>query len=95
MARIIAFAAPIYIARVLGAEGYGVIGFATAVLLYLTRIADAGAELGLGVREIAARPELADRLASSMIGFRLLLSLGLTALTARPPRRPWGSAPCP
>jgi O-antigen/teichoic acid export membrane protein len=82
VARIIAFAATIYIARVLGAEGYGVVGFATAVLLYLTRIADAGAELGLGVREIAARPELADRLASSMIGFRLLLSLGLTALTA-------------
>ena len=66
----------------LGAEGYGVIGFATAVLLYLTRIADAGAELGLGVREIAARPEIADRLASSMIGFRLMLSITLTALTA-------------
>ena len=66
----------------LGAEGYGVIGFATAVMLYLTRIADAGAELGLGVREIAARPEVADRLASAMIGFRLVMSAALAALTA-------------
>ncbi len=77
-----AFAATIYIARVLGAEGYGVIAFATAVVLYISRIADAGADLGLGVREIAARPHDGDRLASAFIALRLPLSIALAALTA-------------
>jgi O-antigen/teichoic acid export membrane protein len=78
----VAFAATIYIARVLGAEGYGVIAFATAVVLYISRIADAGADLGLGVREIAAHPHDADRLASAFIALRLPLSIALAALTA-------------
>ncbi len=54
VARLTAFATTIYIARTLGAESYGVIGFALAVILYLSRIADGGMEFfGLGIREIA------------------------------------------
>lgn len=53
-----------------------------AVVLYLSRIADAGADLGLGVREIAARPADGDRLASAFLAIRLPLSIGLAALTA-------------
>ena len=53
-ARLIAFAGTLYVARTLGPSRYGVIGFALAVLLYLQRLADAGFDLGVGVREVAA-----------------------------------------
>jgi O-antigen/teichoic acid export membrane protein len=53
-ARLIAFAATVYLARTLGASAFGVIGFASAITLYLARIADCGIEFfGLGIREIA------------------------------------------
>src|SRR5262245_23447781 len=40
VSRLIAFGATIYAARVLGPAAYGVLGVATAVVLYLNRIAD-------------------------------------------------------
>jgi O-antigen/teichoic acid export membrane protein len=77
----VAFGVTVYVARVVGAEGYGVIAFAMAALLYLNRLVDAGADLGLGVREIAMRPGEADQIASSLIGARLLLAVVVMALT--------------
>ena len=60
---------------------YGVVGVAMAVLLYFNRLADAGLDL-VGMREIAADRAAAPRLVQSVLGFRILLSLGLTAVLA-------------
>src|SRR5919206_3198889 len=83
IARIVAFFATIYLARSLGAASYGVIGVATAVVLYLTRIVDAGMELGIGVREVAAHPERIGTIGPTMLLVRLLIALLVaTLLTA-------------
>lgn len=60
---------------------YGIVGVAMAVLLYFTRLADAGLDL-VGMREIAAHRAGAAPIAQSVLGFRILLSLGLAALLA-------------
>ena len=77
LARLIGFAATVYIARTLGATSYGIVGFSFAVYLYLARIADCGMEHGLGIREIAADPRNIDWLAPSLMGVRMLSSLML------------------
>lgn len=53
LARGIGFLATVYVARTLGVEAYGVVGFALSVTLYLWAATDFGVELG-GPREIAA-----------------------------------------
>ncbi|MFQ5745758.1 MAG: oligosaccharide flippase family protein [Gemmatimonadota bacterium] len=78
-ARIVAFAATVYIARVLGSEAFGIIGFALAVILYLNRIADAGLELGLGVQLIAEDPDRIESIAPSLLTARVLLAALLAA----------------
>jgi O-antigen/teichoic acid export membrane protein len=90
VARIVAFAAVVYIARVLGASEYGVIEVAGAIVLYFGRLADAGFELGLGVREVAARPD--DRelvgtalVARTLISIALVIGLIAAGLTFVPP----------
>lgn len=74
-ARFIAFGATVYLARTLGASTYGILGFAAAIMLYLSRIADGGMEyFGLGVREIAADPSRVETLAPSLLIARLGMS---------------------
>ena len=81
LARVIAFAGTIYIARTLGAEFYGVIGFAMAVVLYLSRIADGGMEyFGLGIREIAEDHSRVESVAPDLLTARLLVSAVLALL---------------
>jgi O-antigen/teichoic acid export membrane protein len=75
VARVVAFAAIVYIARVLGAASYGVIEVAGAIVLYFSRVADAGFDLGLGVREVAAGS--ADDLIGTALAARLLISVVL------------------
>ena len=75
MARVVAFGATVYVARTLGAAPYGVLELAAAVILYFSRVADAGFDLGLGVREMAAAPREAEELASSALTARTLLSI--------------------
>ncbi len=72
-ARLIAFAASVYLARTLGPAGYGIIGVATAVMLYLTAIGDAGIDL-MGVREVAANPGLGRELGGSLVAARTLIA---------------------
>lgn len=60
---------------------YGIVGVATAVLLYFNRLADAGLDL-VGMREIAADREHAAPIAQSVLGFRVLLSFALAAVLA-------------
>ena len=73
-ARVVAFGATIVLAHRLGAAGFGVVSFATAVVLYLSRIADAGVDLGLGVREIAAARDRMSQLVPAVLALRLLLA---------------------
>ena len=89
-ARVIAFAAFVYLARVLGAEAFGTLELAAAIVLYGSRLVDLGFEIGLGVRETAAGDEesrsrlvgtgLAMRLASAVVVIALTAGLGLLFL---------------
>ena len=81
VARILAFVASVYLARVLGAEVYGAIAFATAILLYFSRVADGGLDL-IGTREVARNHAEASRIAGPLIAFRLAASALLTLLLA-------------
>ncbi|HEY5547600.1 MAG TPA: oligosaccharide flippase family protein [Gemmatimonadaceae bacterium] len=80
LARVIAFAAMLIVARRLGAEGLGVVSFSLAVLLYLARVVDAGFDLGIGVREAAARRESLGEFVPAVLAFRLVLAVAVIAI---------------
>lgn len=61
---------------------YGTIGFSTAVLIYLARIVDGGIDLGIGVREMAAHPEITVERAPAIITIRLIAAVILSAVVA-------------
>jgi len=73
-ARLFAFAVTMYAARVLGAEGFGVVAFATAAVLYFSRVVDAGIDFGLGVHEVASNPTQLPHVVPSIITLRLALA---------------------
>jgi len=81
-ARLLGFAAMVVAARALGAPMYGVIGVATAVTLYLNRIVDWGFDLGLGVREVAARPDGYGMILPSLLLARLGLAVAVIGAMA-------------
>lgn len=78
-ARVISFITLVYVARILGAESYGIVGFAAAITLYFSAVADFGIE-ALGPRDIADKPASIQKLASSVISARLIISAGLAVL---------------
>ncbi|HEX7476744.1 MAG TPA: flippase [Polyangiales bacterium] len=79
VSRLVAFAATVYLARVLGAAGYGVIAFAAGVNLYLAKLADFGVE-AVGTSEVARASEDLPRVVSAVMGARLAFTALLTAL---------------
>lgn len=79
-ARLIGFIAMLVVARRVGASMYGVIGVATAIVLYLNRVVDGGIELGLGVREVARDSRL-ERFLPSILTARILVA-GVVVLLA-------------
>ena len=79
-ARLFAFAVTMYAARVLGAEGFGVVAFATAAVLYLSRIVDAGIDFGLGVHEVAANPTQLPVVVPSIVTMRMALAAACITL---------------
>jgi len=81
-ARLIAFAGMLYVARTLGPERYGVIGFALAVLLYLQRLADAGFDLGVGVREVAAHRDQLDSMVPALLTVRAAIAILIAGTAA-------------
>ncbi|MEP6571592.1 MAG: flippase [Gemmatimonadota bacterium] len=89
VARVIAFAATVYLARTLGAAMYGVIGVATAIRLYFLSLVEGGVD-SIGVREIAADPGRIPVLAPALLAARALVAgvlvilLGVVALVALP-----------
>lgn len=73
ISRLLAFAAIIYVARILGADNYGVIAFAVGINLYFSRIADFAIEW-IGAREIARNQQSFEKLAAAIMGVRLTFS---------------------
>jgi len=80
IARLVAFAGLLFVARQVGAGGYGVISFAAGVTLYLTRVADFGIDT-LGTVEIARHPDEISRRASAILTMRLVITAMLTVAT--------------
>lgn len=80
ISRLIAFSAIVFVARVLGADDYGVIAFAVGVNLYFGRIADFAIEW-VGAKEVARHRDSFNDLAAAVTGTRLLLA-GIVALFA-------------
>lgn len=80
-ARVIAFAATVYLARTLGASLYGVIVLATAILLYLTFLTDCGVD-ALGIRDVADAPGALPTSLAEILGARLLVGIALAVVTA-------------
>lgn len=80
IARAVAFIGTAYLARTLGPEGFGIIGFVTALFGYLALTVTAGFN-DVGSREIARRPHEAPSIAASVIIVRLLLAfIALTVI---------------
>ena len=74
VARLIGFAGTVYVARRLGADAYGVIAVAAAIVLYFSHVADFSVEV-LGARTIAQQPGDVDRVAPPLLIARTLLAL--------------------
>jgi O-antigen/teichoic acid export membrane protein len=81
LARLIAFAATVYLARLLGPGVYGVIVLAMAILLYASCITESGIDM-LGVHDIARDRQRFDVLLPSYLGARLLVAVVLILLLA-------------
>lgn len=64
----------IYLARTLGAAGFGKIAFAQAVVLYFTLIANLGLTT-LGIREVARNKDRVDNYVGNILSLRLVLAL--------------------
>jgi len=79
IARGLAFAATLLVARRLGPSMYGVIGVASGIMLYLNQIADAGIELS-GVPAVARQRESLTALVSSTLTIRMIVALALTVV---------------
>jgi len=73
LARIVAFLGTAYLTRRLGASGFGILTFATAICGYFTVAVTAGFE-SIGAREIARRPQEARAIARSIVLVRLGLA---------------------
>jgi len=80
-ARLVAFAATAVMARRLGPGAYGVVAFASAVLLYFNYIADFGGDAA-GVPRVARAPERVGVVAPSWLIARLGIGAALWVLIA-------------
>jgi O-antigen/teichoic acid export membrane protein len=81
LSRLIAFSVAIYLARILGAESYGIIALAVGMSLYLGKVADFGIETA-GIKEVAGAPDDIVRLASALMSARLAMAAVLVAAAA-------------
>jgi len=63
-----------YLARTLGPETFGILGFGLAILAYFGHLVVLGSDF-YGSREIARQPEAAGLLASRIVGLRLITSV--------------------
>lgn len=90
ISKAVLFVATAYLARTLGPAGFGMIGFAVAVVTYFRMIVDGG--LGVhGIREVARNPSQSQKIVTSILGLRILLVViafavvyGFTVVANRP-----------
>ena len=80
-ARVTMFVGTVYLARVLGAAGFGVYSLALAVAMYMWVVVDAGVT-GYGVREVARDVSRAGELLNSLNSLRVLLAVVCLVLLA-------------
>ena len=84
LARVIAFGAAVYVGRTLGPENYGILTFATGVLLYFKNLTECGIDL-YGVRWVAEDRGRIEAVAPTLMLLRLaagsLLCAALFLLT--------------
>jgi O-antigen/teichoic acid export membrane protein len=81
ISRVLAFAATAYIARLVGKEGFGFLGFAVALTAYFEFFARQGFDT-YGIQAVARTPSQARQMAETLIGLRLTTSvLAFSALT--------------
>ena len=73
LARLVAFFGTAYLARVLGPEGFGLVGFATAVCGFLAL--SNWALNDIGTREVAKTPHEAGDVGTSVIAVKLILAI--------------------
>lgn len=81
VSRIIAFGVAIYLARVLGAEGFGQLGAALALVSYLLIVVDAGVE-PYATREVARDRRRVPLLVTQVFLLRLVLATAMFAMLA-------------
>lgn len=80
LAGLIAYLGIVYLARKLGPDGFGIIGFAMALYGYFSLLINVGFH-DVGAREVARQPQDAPAIAASGILIRLILAfVALTAL---------------
>lgn len=72
--RVLGFFATIYLARILGTSGFGIIHIGLAILSYAIIIGEGGLQF-LGVRETAGNPKNLPEFSGQLISARFLLSL--------------------
>ena len=85
LARVVSMAtslvSSIYLARVLGAESYGILGFGTALLSFFTLVVNLGFDV-FGTREIAREHERVQELTNNILTMRLFLAVVVFGLYA-------------
>lgn len=74
VSRLLALWAMVHIARVLGKDLFGILGFATAFTAYFELISRQGLDL-YGIQAVAREPALARRYADVLLGLRLTASI--------------------
>jgi alpha-1,3-rhamnosyl/mannosyltransferase len=81
LARFVGFGVTVYLARTLGADGYGVIALALGIVLYIQKLADYGVET-LGIQRVAADPGNVGVIAGSYLAGRLAIASAVLVATA-------------
>ena len=83
LSKVLLFVYTLHLSRVLGAEGFGKLGFAGSVLSFLIIFVSIGMD-SYGTRAIAQKPEDQDKIVNQIFSLRLVLSViiyGLFLLT--------------
>lgn len=79
VSRVLGFLTVVYLGRVLDKEGFGIIGFASAVVSYFVLVVNFGFNT-YGAREISKDKNLTSNLVNNIFALRLLLALFLSLL---------------
>jgi O-antigen/teichoic acid export membrane protein len=74
ISQLLGFIAVAYLARVLGAEGFGKLGFATAILAYFMLLVNLGLD-AFGIREVARNKDAINRYVNNTLTIKLVASI--------------------